>query len=358
MATYKIKRFSSDTENDESQKKRSPQDPKEGLNKDLIKTGIVTGATIYGVKKGKKDLNHYLSRKSDDIEYKYDKKENKELFKKLKRIAKKQKTAVISSNIGEYSSLIKENERKEILDELKRSKKFRKEVKEGKKVVSDYINEFGKTRKANVIKDLKKHNKNSDKSTKEYINELKNRLNSIDSIHTPNNDAATLAHELGHSKCYKDRSSGFGKKIHKLSHITNDMKNTMIISSGIASGLNSYADKIEGKKESKISKYAPVISSVAMNAPNLLSEAYASYDGYKRLKNLGASDKFLKNYKKDLGYCLGTYATGVLTDTGKGYVARQSGKLLGRGLHALEKYSRNKNKKKEKEENKDNEKDI
>ena len=67
MAIYKIKRFFSDTENDESQKKRSQQDPKEGLNKDLIKTGIVTGATIYGVKKGKKDLNHYLSKKSDDI---------------------------------------------------------------------------------------------------------------------------------------------------------------------------------------------------------------------------------------------------------------------------------------------------
>lgn len=350
---YKIKRFSSDIENDEFQKKKSQQDPKEGLNKDLIKTGIITGATIYGVKKGKKDLNHYLSRKSDDI--KYDKKENKELFKKLKRIAKKQKTAVVSSNIGEYSSYINKNKRKEILDELKKSKKFRKEVKESKKEVSDYINKFGKTRKADIIKDLKKHNKNNDKVTKEYINELKNRLNSIDSIHTPNNSASTLAHELGHSKCYKGRSKGFGEKIHKLSGITNDLKNTTIISSSVASGLNSYIDKVEGKKESKISKYAPIISSVAMNTPTLLSEAYASYDGYKRLKNLGASDKFLKNYKKDLGYCLGTYATGILTDTGKGYVARQAGKLLGRGIHALENKH---NKNKIKEENKDNEKDI
>ena len=154
MAIYKIKRFSSDIENDESQKKKSQQDPEEGLNKDLIKTGIITGATVYGVKKGKKDLNHYLSRKSNDI--KYDKKENKELFKKLKRIAKKQKTAVISSNIGEYSSHINENERKEILDELKKSKKFRKDVKESKKEISDYINKFGKTRKADIIKNLKK----------------------------------------------------------------------------------------------------------------------------------------------------------------------------------------------------------
>lgn len=352
MAIYRIKRFSSDIENDESQK--SQQDPKEGLNKDLIKTGIITGATIYGVKKGKKDLNRYLSKKSNDIKFKYDKKENKELFKKLKRIAKKQKTAVISSNIGEYSSCINENERKEILDELKKSKKFRKEIKEEKKVVGDFINKFGKSRYADKIKGLKKCNKGCDKSAKEYINELKNRLKSIDSIHTPNNDAATLAHELGHSKCYKERSKGFGEKIHKLSHITGDMKNNAIISSGFASGLNSYAKKLGGKKERKISKYIPIISSVAMNTPTLLSEAYASYDGYKRLKNLGASDKFLKNYKKDLGYCLGTYATNLVTDTGKGYVARQAGKLLGRGIHALDK--RNKNK--IKEEDKDNEKDI
>lgn len=356
MAIYKIKRFSSasDTENDESQKKKSQQDPKEGLNKDLIKTGIITGATIYGVKKGRKDLNHYLSRKSNDIKFKYDKKENGELFKKLKRIAKKQKTAVISSNIGEYSSCINKNERKEILDELKKAKKFRKEVKEGKKEISDYINKFGKTiSKDNIIKNLKKHNKKSDKATKEYINELKNRLNSVDSIHTPKS-AATLAHELGHSKCYRGRSKGFGEKIHVLSGITDDLKNAAIISSGFANGLDSYANKVEGKKESKISKYAPIISSVAMNTPTLLSEAYASYDGYKRLKNLGASDKFLKNYKKDLGYSLGTYATRIATDTGKGYVARQVGKLLGRGIHALDK--RNKNK--IKEENKDNEKDI
>ena len=353
MAIYKIKRFSSDIENDESQKKKSQQDPEEGLNKDLIKTGIITGATVYGVKKGKKDLNHYLSRKSNDI--KYDKKENKELFKKLKRIAKKQKTAVISSNIGEYSSHINENERKEILDELKKSKKFRKDVKESKKEISDYINKFGKTRKADIIKNLKKHNKRGDKSAKEYINELKNRLNSIDSIHTPNNDSATLAHELGHSKYYKNRSNGFGRKIHKLSGITDNLKNNAIISSGFASGLNSYSNKIEGKKESKISKYAPIISSVVMKTPTLLSEASASHEGYKRLKDLGASDEFLKNYKKDLGYSLGTYATGILTDTGKGYVARQAGKLLGRGIHAL-KNKHNKNKIKEK--NKDNEKDI
>lgn len=354
MAIYKIKRFSSDsdTENDESQEKKNQQDPKEGLNKDLIKTGIVTGATIYGVKKGKKDLNHYLSRKSNDI--KYDKKENKELFKKLKRIAKKQKTAVISSNIGEYSSGISESERKEILDELKRSKKFRKKIKEGKKVVGDYINKFGKTRNADKIKNLKKQNKESDKSAKEYINELKNRLNSVDSIHTPNNDASTLAHELGHSKYYRGRSKGFGEKIHKLSGITDDWKNAAIISSGFASGLGSYANKVEGKKESKISKYAPIISSVVMKAPTLLSEACASHEGYKRLKDLGASDEFLKNYKKDLGYSLGTYATGILTDTGKGYVARQAGKLLGRGIHALDKSNKNKIKK----ENKDNEKDI
>ena len=356
MAIYKIKRFFSDTENDESQKKKSQQYPKDELGKDLIKTGIVTGATIYGVKKGRKDLNHYLSRKSDDIKYKYDKKENKELFKKLKRIAKKQKTAVISSNIGEYSSHINENEKKEILDELKKSKKFRKDVKESKKEISDYINKFGKTRKANIIRDLKKHNKKGDKSAKEYINELKNRLNSIDSIHTPNN-ASTLAHELGHSKYYKNRSKGFGEKIHKLSHITDGLKNTAIISSSFSSGLNSYANKIEGKKESRISKYAPIISSVAMKTPTLLSEACASREGYKRLKDLGASDEFLKNYKKDLGYCLGTYATGILTDTGKGYVARQAGKLLGRGIHALEN-KHNKNKNKIKEENKDNEKDI
>ena len=356
MAIYRIKRFSSDIENDESQEKKNQQDPKEGLNKDLIKTGIITGATIYGVKKGKKDLVHYLSEKSNDTKLKYDKKENKELFKKLKRIAKKQKTAVIGSNIGEYSSCINEKERKEILNELKRSKKFRKKIKEGKKVVSDYINEFGKTRNADIIKDFKKHNKKGDKSSKEYINELKNRLNSIDSIHTPNNDAATLAHELGHSKCYKDRSNGFGEKIHKLSNITSDnnIKNTTIISSGFASGLNSYRNKISGKKESKWNKYVPIISSIAMNTPTLLSEAYASYDGYKRLKNLGASDKFLKNYKKDLGSCLGTYATNIATDTGKGYVARQAGKLLGRGIHALDKHNKNKIK----EENKDNENDI
>lgn len=348
MAIHRIKRFSSDIENDESQKKEP--DPKDGLGKDLIKSGIVTGATIYGVKKGRDDLNHYLSRKSKDI--KYDKKENKELFKKLKRITKKQKTAVISSNIGEYSTIINKNERKEILDELRKTKKFRKKVKEGKKDVGDFINKFGKTREADTIKDLKKHNKRSDKATKEYINELKNRLNSIDSIHTPNNSASTLAHELGHSKYYKNRSNGFGRKIHKLSDIItrNDMKDTAIISSSFASGINSYIDKVQGKKESKVSKYMPIISSVVMKTPTLLSEACASYEGHRKLKDLGASDEFLKNYKKDLGYCLGTYATGILTDTGKGYVARQAGKLLGRGSHALSKYYRNKNKNKNKEE--------
>ncbi len=345
MAIHRIKRFSSDIENDESQKKEL--DPKDGLGKDLVKMGIATGGTIYGVKKGRDLLNDILANKSDSIKFnKYDKKENKELFKKLKRIAKKQKTAVIMANFGRYTSPINENERKKILDELKETKKIRKKVKEDKKLVSDYINEFGKTRRADIIKDIKKDNKNGDKITKEYINELKNRLNSIDSIRTPNR-ASTLAHELGHSKYYNNRSNGFGRKIHKLSHITDDMKNTAIISSSVASGLNSYLDKVQGKKESKVSKYMPIISSVAMETPTLLSEACASYEGYRKLKDLGASNEFLKNYKKDLGYAFGTYATGILTGIGKGYVARQAGKLLGRGSHALSKYYRNKNKNKE-----------
>ena len=151
MAIHRIKRFSSDIENDESQKKEP--DPKDGLGKDLVKMGIATGGTIYGVKKGRDLLNSALSNKSKSI--KYDKKENRELFKKLKRIAKKQKTAVISSNIGEYSTIIDKNERKEILDELRKTKKFRKKIKKGKKDIGDFINKFGKTREADTIKDLK-----------------------------------------------------------------------------------------------------------------------------------------------------------------------------------------------------------
>ena len=350
MAIHRIKRFSSDIENDKSQKKEP--DPKDGLGKDLVKMGIATGGTIYGVKKGRDLLNDILANKSDSIKNKYDKKENKELFKKLKRIAKKQKTAVIKANFGRYTSPINENERKKILDELKETKKIRKKIKEDKKLVSDYINEFGKTKRADIIKDVKKDNKNGDKITKEYINELKNRLNSIDSIRTTNR-ASTLAHELGHSKYYNNRSNGFGEKIHKLSRMIgeNNIINPASVGLGFGSGLNSYIKKAQGKKEGKLSKATPYLTAIGLKAPTLIKEGMASYEGYRKLKDLGASKEFLKNYKKDLGNSFGTHATGILTDMGNALIARQLGKLAGRGIHKIHNYAKKrKNKNKNKEE--------
>ncbi len=344
MKTFKLKLFSSSEEKDEKKEKAKPKD---GLGKDLLKIGALTGA-VYGLDEYGSGLNKYLIKRESDIRKLYDKKEERSLYNKLKKVAKKQKTEITNINKATDNAYFDAPQNKEhALILLKEAKeKYKNEQAYGKR-----LNE--RREKENIKKLYYKINHDNKKFSKETINKLKNRLNSIDHIQVEKGYAAALAHELGHSKYYNNRSNGFGEKIHKLSHTINE--NNIIdpatIGLGFGSGLNSYIKKVQGKKEGKLSKAIPYLTAIGLNAPGLIKEGMASYEGYRKLKDLGASKEFLKNYKKDLGNSLGTHATGILTDIGNALTARQLGKLAGRGIHKIHDYTKKrKNKNKNKEE--------
>lgn len=169
----------------------------------------------------------------------------------------------------------------------------------------------------------------------------------IDTIHIDpsnplNNSAATLAHELGHSKHYNKRD---GKIVSKIAHkVPRAGSGLAAVGAGYASGYKAEKNKEEGKKVSTLNKLTPALVAAGTYAPILISEGAATKRGLKELKRLGASDNYLKESKKALGHAFGTYATkGALGNVVLGYGGREAGKIA-------RKADRLSHKKKEKED--------
>lgn len=143
-------------------------------------------------------------------------------------------------------------------------------------------------------------------------------------------NAAVLAHELGHAQHYEGRSKDIlGKAAHKLhapsstainilnnaakvegGETVKNIGNSILAADGFRRGKNSVYTDEDGKiriKKSKALKSAAV--SGLMVAPLLGAEAAASVKGLRAMKKLGASKELLKAARRDLGNAYGTYAT-------------------------------------------------
>jgi hypothetical protein len=69
-----------------------------------------------------------------------------------------------------------------------------------------------------------------------------------------------------------------------------------------------------------------------LHAPTLVDEGYASYKGYKTMKNLGASADELRHARKGLGAAMGAYLSGPLGNAAEGVGGWGVGRV-GRGLY-------------------------
>ena len=150
--------------------------------------------------------------------------------------------------------------------------------------------------------------------------------------------AGTLAHELGHSRHYRGRDgSKLGKLAHKASGKIYDANEILRknkaprIESIAASGVgfaSGYKAGVDGK-DSALNIAAPGAVALMSHAPDITKEIAASRRGYKLLKKSGASEKFLKGYKKTLGAAAGTYAATAIPTLGLAYGSRLAGKAVG-----------------------------
>ena len=160
-----------------------------------------------------------------------------------------------------------------------------------------------------------------------------------------------MAHELGHYHYRNEKDAGkVGKAAHKLyigSAPHAYLTLTSGITDGIVSGIRKANKEEKGKKESKLSKLSPALTSLLVSSPMLTSEAAASIHGLKELKKQGASQKYLDYAKKDLAKAWGSYAKIPILSTLGGYGAKAAAYGITKGIKKLKK------KRKEKKENKE-----
>ena len=309
---------------------------------DKLKLAGVGGLLMGSNKLHKKVLNHEVDQLNKYAKIVGDSpllaKEDSELFKKLKKIAKKRKTYVSEGADGDY---------------------FNKEWTLGNRNVAKQKLKERKDTYKGVIKMLKDDPGLNNSTNEEYVKHLRDQINDAKKFYkskdfigispTEKLKAGSLAHELGHSMNYRKNEGSFiGRLSHKiadkqqklkinLSNFTGT-KNPRITEgigaiAGFASGINAEKKKAEGKKEGVLSKTAFLTTPLAYRSPELISEFEATRQGHKLLKRAGASKKYLSNTNKHLGHCLGTYASSLIAPVLVGYGSRQIGNNVGRHLN-------------------------
>lgn len=109
-------------------------------------------------------------------------------------------------------------------------------------------------------------------------------------------DPHHLAHEIGHSEVHKTQLGRLAQS---------DLARALFPISQLA-GLATSA-VVPGKWKIP----AAIGVSTLLGAPTLYSEGAATYEGYKRLKELGASDRELNSYLKNMALPFGSYLAGT-----------------------------------------------
>lgn len=161
-----------------------------------------------------------------------------------------------------------------------------------------------------------------------------------------NLNAATIAHEVGHSEHYKGRSGG---KVGKLAHnidatlskplkgkavrdrLTKSLKgNTAFAGVGFANGLNAERKKQRGEERNIYNKIGSAAIPLALISPRIMKEAAASKKGLKMMKELGASKELIDQSKKKLGRALNTYTTSSSAPVVSSVLGDVSGRVYGK----------------------------
>ena len=234
------------------------------------------------------------------------------------------------------------DENKTLLEKLeKEATKQGTLIKTPKRAAKDLSDTFGKgldevLKKS--VKDNKKRKETVKKSKEVYKKFIYDKLQGAgpnysyitDTVHIDpkdklGNNAATLAHELGHSKHYHGRD---GSKLGKLAHkFPRQGLRVASMGAGFASGYKAEKDREKGKKVSTLNKLTPALVAAGTYAPVLSAEGAASKRGIKELKKLGASNEYIKHSKKDLRNALGTYVATGAKNIVLGYGGREAGKI-------------------------------
>ncbi len=155
-------------------------------------------------------------------------------------------------------------------------------------------------------------------------------------------DAGVLAHEMGHGHYFGEGKKSLGGLLHNPYLRDPRISTAHSILQGIHSGIKAEKKAAQGKKESKWNKYKSVIIPGIHSAVLIGSEAAASMHGYKKLKEMGASEELLKKTKKDMISALGMYLGKGAMNMGTGAGARFLGKKIGKKLYKNKKKEENK----------------
>ena len=321
--------------------------------KALVGGGLAVGGTELARKVNKSLVNKYNNSKITDPELA---KENRKLHKKLERVAKRQKSSVfVDSGENGYSSYdrTKPELKEGVLKNRKKEYKEASTIKKKGGGFNPWTDEFEKY-------DSRDHRRL--KKARENLNFAKEVKRSKDSVTIDSNgfrrntSSIDLAHELGHSKHYHGRNGSMvGKVAHKLRHSQDNLESKLLnkvneskfvndrnialksshirkgigATSGLLSGIHSGRKKAKGEKESVAEKTSWTAPTLAYSAPKLISEAEASRQGLKMLKEAGASKKFLRKSAKNLAVAHGTYGSSLIYPLAIGYGSRQAGKIIG-----------------------------
>lgn len=141
---------------------------------------------------------------------------------------------------------------------------------------------------------------------------------------TTGKKADIFAHEYGHSQHYHGRDSSLiGRIAHRLSTPGKAIMGSALtpIGIGILAGGKAASALAAGKAVPRWTK-ALIAAPAAASIPVLTAEAAASLRGMKELRELGASDEYLRNSRRNLLNAWSTYlGAGVMT-TGLGLGAK------------------------------------
>lgn len=313
---------------------------------DKNKASLAAGAVGAGYALGSENLHpiNYMNKvyQKSRLPFKDVEEEDFKVVKKLRDIAKNQKTHVFDQegdNFFHSSQMGKKN--------LDGAKRFIKEQKDRYKDLRYWKDSTGTSNLKGTGLEGER------RSIKGAIKGAKSVLNSKDFIQIDSGkiDAgASMAHELGHSMHFHGRDgSRVGKLAHKLNHklkhvtqkvadktnsnynkVSNNTVLGLGVTGGLLSGIKAGRDEKKGKKENVLNKIGSVAAPIAYKTPELVSEFEASRQGMKLLKQVGANKAYRKAALKNLGAAWGTYAAGLVTPVLAGYGARQVGKVIGR----------------------------
>lgn len=317
--------------------------------KALVGGGLAIGGTRLAKNINRKLANKFSNDKITDPELA---KENKKLYKNLKKVAKKQKTVITEGFDGSYYNHSKPIVSKDVIKEAKNAYKSASEIKKNGGGYGWYGTfekyDAGDHRRLKDAKDKLNYYKK--------VNKSRDHVNVSNEAFAGNTSSIDLAHELGHSKHYHGRDgSKIGKISHKLNksrkklehkllkkandsklltnkNITLDHKDVgkgIGATSGLLSGIHSGRKKAKGEKENIAEKTSWAVPALAYKTPELIQEAEASRQGLKIMKEAGASKKFLRKSAKRLAVAHGTYGSSLIYPLAVAYGGRQAGKIIG-----------------------------